>query len=248
MRELKSTLHKSDLQRSLTSKEELEVAGQDHDTEREEVEFEKSGVTLPGKEIEGNKYDMPENVYAVSGVLSRDGIGRMAYPGVAGHTSPVPSLATGMTAFTLSPHNNLIIKQILAKYGDITNGSLLKSTAAKSTFLQLVADVVHRLCNHSVDTLGYGELQLIQTWTADAVAVGFHVDWLQQRVDKVVAASKYHIRMTELEELGQQIDAAKKSLMEMELRQMVWKKEVVAFKVEFEGNDLCGANLGEGLL
>ncbi|KAK2990346.1 hypothetical protein RJ640_020547 [Escallonia rubra] len=65
----------------LEAKEELEVAGQDHDTEREEVEFEKSGVTLPGKEIEGNKYDMPENVYAVSGVLSRDGIGRIAYPG-----------------------------------------------------------------------------------------------------------------------------------------------------------------------
>ncbi|KAK3001435.1 hypothetical protein RJ639_020923, partial [Escallonia herrerae] len=254
----------------LEAKEEVEVAGQDHDTEREEVEFKISGVqenvdcavvcttsvfvddaatiagvTLPGKEIEGNKYDMPENVYAVSGVLSHDEI---AYPGVAGHTSPVPSLATGMTAFTLSPHNNLIIKQILAKYGDITNGSLLKSTAAKSTFLQLVADVVHRLCNHTVDTLGYGELQLIQTWTADTVAVGFHVDWLQQRVDKVVAASKYHIHMTELEELGQQIDAAKKSLMEMELRQMVWRKEVVAFKVEFEGNDLCGANLGEGLL
>ncbi|KAK2975780.1 hypothetical protein RJ640_014603, partial [Escallonia rubra] len=253
----------------LEAKEELEFAGQDHDTEREEVEFEKfgvqesvdcavvpttsffiddaatiAGVTLPGKEIEGNKNDMPENVYAVSGVLCRDGI---AYPGVAGHTSPVPSLATGMTAFTLSPHNNLIIKQILAKYGDITNGSLLKSTAARSTFLQLVAGVVHRLCNHTVDTLGYGELQLIQTWTADAVAVGFHVDWLQQRVDKVVAASKYHIRMTELEELGQQIDAAKKSLMEMELRQMVWKKEVVAFKVEFEGNDLFGANLVNNL-
>ncbi|KAK3014535.1 LOW QUALITY PROTEIN: hypothetical protein RJ639_008309, partial [Escallonia herrerae] len=231
----------------LEAKEEVEVAGQDHDTEREEVEFEISGVqecvdcavvpttsffvddaatiagvTLPGKVIGGNKYDMPENVYAVSGLLSRDEI---AYPGVAGHTSPVPSLATGMTAFTLSAHNNLIIEQILSKYGDITNGSLLKSTAAKSTFLQLVADVVHRLCNHTVDTLGYGELQLIQTWTADAVAVGFHVDWLQQRVDKVVAASKFHIRMTELEELGQQIDATKKSLMEMELRQMVWRKE-----------------------
>ncbi|KAA8515889.1 hypothetical protein F0562_019068 [Nyssa sinensis] len=123
-------------------------------------------------------------------------------------------------------------------------GSILKSVAAKSAILELVADVVNRLCNHTLKTLGSDELQLIEKHTADAVAVGFNLEWLQQRVNKVVAASKYKVRLMELDELDQQIYAARKSLMEMELRHTVWMEEVADIKDEIEGKGFGGSSLG----
>ncbi|CAK9188422.1 unnamed protein product, partial [Ilex paraguariensis] len=201
-------------------------------------------VTLHAKELEIGQVDSSENPSAVSELVAGY---ELKSPGVGSLISPISEM-TDLNELTLSPHCGLIIKQISSKYGDITKGSILKSMAAKFPFLQLVAHTVHQLSNHTQDTLGSNELELIQTWTADAAAVGFQVDWLQQRVNQVTAATKYHGHRMELDELGKQIDATIKCLMEMELREIVCKEELASIKAEMEGNDFSGSILSTGLL
>ncbi|THG18570.1 uncharacterized protein DDB_G0271670-like isoform X1 [Camellia sinensis] len=153
-----------------------------------------------------------------------------------------------VNGFCISSQNGMIVQQIFEKYGDITKGSKIKSVAAKSGFLELVADTVQRLCNHTMKSLGLDELQFIEQHTGDALAVGFNVNWLHQRVEKIISASDYHLHLMELDKLAKQIDDAKKSLMEMELRQMICMQEVAAIKGEMEENGFGESNLGEGLL
>lgn len=52
----------------------------------------------------------------------------------------------------------------------------MKSTVMRSLVLQLVAEVVHWLSNHTIKTLGSDELQLLQRQTDDVVAVGFFLN------------------------------------------------------------------------
>lgn len=164
-------------------------------------------------------------------------------------THSVFSCCSGLTNLTLSPSSGrMIIRSIFDKHGDITKRSVLKSSVMKSAFLLVVTEVVHRLCNHTMDSLCSDELQLMQSLVDDVAAVGFSVDWLRDRLKKVSAASKCHEHCVHLESLGEQINAVKKSLMEMELQQLVWKKEVDCLKVELEGDDFEGSNLGEGLI
>ncbi|KAE8038630.1 hypothetical protein FH972_011120 [Carpinus fangiana] len=82
---------------------------------------------------------------------------------------------------------------------------------------------------------------------ADAVAVGFKVEWLQQRVDEIKAA-KYQACSKELDELDIQIEAAKTSLMEMELRREDLARDAAAIKAKIEGKGFLGCTLSEGLL
>ncbi|KAL0379723.1 UNVERIFIED_CONTAM: Nuclear pore complex protein [Sesamum angustifolium] len=105
-------------------------------------------------------------------------------------------------------------------------GSILKSIEAKAAFLQLVAEVVERLHSHTLDTIGAHEMQVVQKWADDAAAVGFHVEWLQHRIKQVVAISKYRDSLTQLNEIKEQIAAAKIALLEMQLQQIILKKEI----------------------
>lgn len=162
-------------------------------------------------------------------------------------TSPLSSLCVEVGRHVPSPHNVPIIKRILQKHGDITNGSIIRSLEAKWAFLDLIGDVVNRLCNHTLETLSSHELQLIEANVADAVAVGFKVEWLQQRVDEIKAA-KYQACSKELDELDIQIEAAKTSLMEMELRREDLARDVAAIKAKIEGKGFLGCTLSEGLL
>lgn len=123
-----------------------------------------------------------------------------------------------MNGLTLCPqYAQRIIQCILRKHGDLSKGSIMKSTVMRSVVLQLVAEVVHWLSNHTIKTLGSDELQLLQRQTDDVVAVGFSLEWLQQRLRNISASSKYLECLMHLVSLGQQGDALKKSLMEMEL-------------------------------
>lgn len=204
------------------------------------------GMKQPGDCVEESQEESSESSYIGSEVVAGDEAGVSDAEGCA---SSVFSLCTDMHDLTLSPQDaQRLIRAILGKYGDITKGSIVKSMVVRSTLLHLVAEVVHRLSNHTIKTLDSDELQLLQKWTDDAMAVGFSVEWLRQRLGKISAASKYHERLVHLDKLGQQIDAVKKSLMEMELQQMVWKKEVDHMKIQLEGVDLEASNLGEGLI
>ncbi|KAG8391569.1 hypothetical protein BUALT_Bualt01G0201200 [Buddleja alternifolia] len=148
----------------------------------------------------------------------------------------------------LSIRNAHIIKQILRKYGDITNGSLLKSIEAKVAFLQLVAEVVERLHSHTLGTIGAHEIQVLQKWTHDATAVGFHVKWLQERIEKIVAMSKHQDHLMRLNEINQRINAAKIALSEMERQQMILRKEIDSMMAKMDRDEFCRSNLYEGLL
>lgn len=164
-------------------------------------------------------------------------------------TLSVFSCCSGLTNLTLPPSDaQMIIRSIFDKHGDITKQSVLKSLVMKSSFLLVVTEVVHRLCNHTLNSLSSYELQLMQSLIDDVAAVGFSVDWLRDRLKKVSAASKCHEHCVHLKSLGEQINAVKKSLMEMELQQLVWEKEVDCLKVELEGDEFEGSNLGEGLI
>ncbi|KAL9175920.1 hypothetical protein ABFS82_02G144400 [Erythranthe guttata] len=149
---------------------------------------------------------------------------------------------------TLSPGRDNLIKQILRKYGDITKGSILKSIEAKKAFLQLVVEVVERLHSHTLDTLGAHEMHVIQKLTDDAATVGFHVDWLQQRIKKIVSISKYRDSLMQLNDISEKINAAKIALLEMELQHMILKKEIDSMKAEMDMEELCVSNLCVGLL
>lgn len=159
------------------------------------------------------------------------------------------SCCSWLTTLTLSPSDaQMIVRSIFDKHGDITKQSVLKNLFVKSAFLLVVTEVVHRLCSHTVNSLRSDELQQMQSLVDDVAAVGFSVDWLQDRLKKVFAASKCHEHCVHLESLSEQINAVKKSLMEMELQQLVWIKEVDCLKVELEGDEFEGSNLGEGLI
>lgn len=204
-----------------------------------------------GKEVQLAQDDAPicVEVDGKSGVASTVIAGDEASAHVTGsQTFCVSAPFIYVNGFCISSQNGLIVKQIFDKYGDITKGSKIKSVAAKSGFLELVADTVQRLCNHTMKTLGLDELRFIEQHTGDALAVGFNVNWLHQRVEKIISASDYHLHLMELDKLAKQIDDAKKSLMEMELRQMICMQEVAAIKGEMEENGFGESNLGDGLL
>lgn len=162
-------------------------------------------------------------------------------------TSPLSSLCVEVDRHVRSPRNVPIIKRILQKHGDITMGSILRSLDAKLAFLDLIGDVVNRLCNHTLETLSSHEVQLMDEKVFDALAVGFSVEWLQQRLDEIKAA-KYHACSKELDELDKQIEATKTSLLEMELRREDLARDFAAIKAEIKGKDLLGCDLSEGLL
>ncbi|CAL5340300.1 unnamed protein product [Camellia sinensis] len=204
-----------------------------------------------GKEVQLAQDDAPICVEGEgkSGVASTVIAGDEASAhGTGSQTFCVSAPFIYVNGFCISSQNGVIVQQIFEKYGDITKGSKIKSVAAKSGFLELVADTVQRLCNHTMKSLGLDELQFIEQHTGDALAVGFNVNWLHQRVEKIISASDYHLHLMELDKLAKQIDDAKKSLMEMELRQMICMQEVAAIKGEMEENGFGESNLGEGLL
>lgn len=148
---------------------------------------------------------------------------------------------------TLCPGKAHLIKQILRKYGDITKGGILQSIEAKTALLQLVAEAVERLHSHTLDTIDAHEMQVIWKWADDAAAVGFHVEWLQQRIKKIVAISKYRDSLMRLNEINEQIVAAKLALLELQLQQIILKKEIDPLKAEMDREDFCRSNLCEGL-
>lgn len=148
---------------------------------------------------------------------------------------------------TLSSGRDDIIKRILRKYGDISRGSMLKSVEAKTAFLQLVAEVAERLHSHTLDTIDAHELQVVQKLTDDAAAVGFNVNWLQQRITNIVKVSKYQDTLMRLNDISEKINVAKVTLLEMELQQMILKKEIDSMKAEMDSKELCRSNLCEGL-
>ncbi|GMP62026.1 hypothetical protein CsSME_00024283 [Camellia sinensis var. sinensis] len=204
-----------------------------------------------GKEVQLAQDDAPICVEGEgkSGVASTVIAGDEASAhGTGSQTFCVSAPFIYVNGFCISSQNGVIVQQIFEKYGDITKGSKIKSVAAKSGFLELVADTVQRLCNHTMKSLGLDELQFIEQHTGDALAVGFNVNWLHQRVEKIISALDYHLHLMELDKLAKQIDDAKKSLMEMELRQMICMQEVAAIKGEMEENGFGESNLGEGLL
>ncbi|GFP80921.1 nuclear pore complex protein nup62 [Phtheirospermum japonicum] len=139
---------------------------------------------------------------------------------------------------TLSSQKAHLLKQMFRKYGDITKGSMLKSVEAKTAFLQLVAEVVERLHSHNLDTIDAHEMQLMQKWIDDAASVGFHVVWLQQRIRKVVTVFKYKDSLMQLNEISKSINDAKIALLEMELKEMILKKEIDLMKAEMDRENL----------
>ncbi|CAL5401286.1 unnamed protein product [Camellia sinensis] len=202
-----------------------------------------------GKEVQLDDAPICVEVEGKSGVASTVIAGDEASAhGTGSQTFCVSPPFIYVNGFCISSQNGLIVKQIFGKYGDITKGSKIKSVAAKSGFLELVADTVQRLCNHTMKTLGLDELRFIEQHTGDALAVGFNVNWLHQRVEKIISASDYHLHLMELDKLAKQIDDAKKSLMEMELRKIICMQEVAAIKGEMEENGFGESNLGDGLL
>ena len=162
--------------------------------------------------------------------------------------SPLSSLCVEVDKHVLSPHIGPIIKSILYKYGDITMGSTFRSMDAKLAFLELMADAVYRLSNLTLDTVSSHEIQLIEAKVADVLAAGFNVKWLKQRVDEVIASTKYQEYCMELDELDKQIEATKKSLVDMEQQRVVLAREVIAIKAQNERNGILGRTLAEGLL
>ncbi|GFS35556.1 hypothetical protein Acr_00g0040600 [Actinidia rufa] len=194
-------------------------------------------VTFPGNEVE-----------CISDVISTVNAEVESSARGVSQTFCVSAPFIDVNGYCISVRNGLIVKQIFDKYGDITKGSRIKSIAAKSGFLELVADAVRRLCNRTIKTLGSDELRLIEQHTADAFSVGFHVNWLQQRIEKISPASEYYIGLMELDQLSKQIEEAKKFLLELEMRQMICKQEVAALKDKMEENGFGESNLGEGLL
>lgn len=223
----------------------IESALVHEDTPKTQPAMVDMGKKEPSRDIAEIQEETSENSSVASEVVGNEEVVSNA----VGQAFFVYSPCSGLNNLTLSPGDaQMIIKSILDKHGDITKESIVKSLVVRLTLLQVVAEVVHRLCNHTINTLGYEELQLMQRLADDAAAVGFSVDWLQERLKKVAFASKYHEHLVNLDRLGEQINAAKKSLMEMELQQLVWKKEVDCMKVELEGMDFEGSNLGEGLM
>lgn len=141
-----------------------------------------------------------------------------------------------------------IIRLILSKYGDITSECMLKSEDAKFKILELVADVVDRLCNNTIESLTEDEMKMIVAQTTDAAGVGFDVTWLQQRVDEVVAAFEYKSSQAKLNALGREINSARKSLKNMKKRHEVLSQKISAMDARMIINGLKHASLGEGLL
>ncbi|CAA3023794.1 Hypothetical predicted protein [Olea europaea subsp. europaea] len=192
----------------------------------------------------------PENSSTESEVFDGDKIGHSASGSLASRESS-PCADSEDLALALqnsSPSQYApIFNQILCRYGDISNESKLKSIEAKAAFFQLLAKVVERLSNHTVKSLDSGELQRMQEWIDDAEAVGFKVKWLQQRFKNIVTVSRYQERLMQLNEIGEQISAAKISLRAMKLRQINLKEEVDTIKVELDGDNFDESNLCEGL-
>ncbi|PIN21916.1 hypothetical protein CDL12_05370 [Handroanthus impetiginosus] len=194
--------------------------------------------------------DTSDNLYSESEVFDGNELGHPACGSLMTVKFP---LCTDFKQLNLSLQNTLtpkkahLIKQIFGKYGDITEGSILKSIEAKRAFLQLVAEVLELLDTHSVDTIGSNEIQVIQKWTDDAAAVGFHVEWLQHRIKKIVTISKYQHCLMRLNEISERVNAAKIALWEMELQQMILKEDADSMKTEMDRQDLCRSNLCEGL-
>lgn len=206
------------------------------------------GVMLLGKEVEGcHKEALTENDLAAAASKAFP-VDEASTSGLAVQTSPLSSLCVEVDRCVRSPHNGPIIKSILYKYGDITMGSRFRSMDAKLAFLELMADAVYRLSNLTFDTVSSHELQLIEANVADVLDAGFNVKWLQQRVDEVIEATKYEACCQKLNELDQQIEATKKSLMDMEQRRVVLARGVVAIKAQIEGKGILGCTLAEGLL
>ena len=204
------------------------------------------GVMLLGKEVEGcHKEALTENDFSAAASKAFP-VDDTSANGLAVQT--LTSLCVEVDRRVRSPHNGPIIKSILYKYGDITMGSRFRSMDAKLAFLELMADAVYRLSNLTFDTVSSHELQLIEANVADVLDAGFNVKWLQQRVDEVIEATKYEACCQKLNELDQQIEATKKSLMDMEQRRVVLARGVVAIKAQIEGKGILGCTLAEGLL
>ncbi|KAI8024017.1 hypothetical protein LOK49_LG03G02609 [Camellia lanceoleosa] len=107
-----------------------------------------------GKEVQLAQDDAPicVEVDGKSGVASTVIAGDEASAHVTGsQTFCVSAPFIYVNGFCISSQNGLIVKQIFDKYGDITKGSKIKSVAAKSGFLELVADTVTTMQPHHED-------------------------------------------------------------------------------------------------